>query len=497
MERSFKTGVSMSARSALNQNVLARIFRAVAAAITMGALAVACLALGAAPASAADTQATTLTVTPHLPWWEGGVLDGDVMLTSADGARVYDKAWVYVDGVVRGWRGTSDGVELEWKSVAPGPHEVRVEFRGTDVYAPTEWVGTVEAQAPNVTTVVKAVLADTVPQETVIVPIHVTAPNGSLVQGGVLADVFASQGPTLPESRCAGTVQWAAINDGEGSVALELGYCPPGTAKLVVTFASGREFKPADFSKTITIGLPLAAPVPTIVGAPKVGATLTAQPGNWTAGAALTYQWSANGTTITGATGRAFTPRAAQVGKKITVTVTGSKPTYRDASKTSAATAAVASANVQLGYQGHVQNIGWQPWVTGGQIAGTTGRSLRVEALRFRLNSPAYAGGITASAHVQNVGWMAPVATGGVVGTQGRGLRVEAFTMQLTGEMAKHYDLYYRTHAQNFGWLGWAKNGARSGTAGYAYRLEAVDVRLVVKGDPAPSGTGLKAFYQR
>ncbi|WP_425955225.1 hypothetical protein [Xylanimonas sp. McL0601] len=69
--------------------------------------------------------------------------------------------------------------------------------------------------------------------------------------------------------------------------------------------------------------------------------------------------------------------------------------------------------------------------------------------------------------------------------------------MHPTGEMAKHYDIYYRTHAQNFGWLGWAKNGAQSGTAGYGYRLEAVDVRLVAKGDPAPSGTGLRAFYQR
>lgn len=164
---------------------------------------------------------------------------------------------------------------------------------------------------------------------------------------------------------------------------------------------------------------------------------------------------------------------------------------------TSGAVTISVNANNQLGYQGHVQNIGWQSWVSGGQIAGTTGRGLRVEALRFRLNSPAYSGGLTARAHVQNIGWMAPVATGGVVGTQGRSLRVEAFTMQLTGEMAKHYDVYYRTHAQNFGWLGWAKNGAQSGTAGYAYRLEAVDVRLVPKGSPAPSGPGLNAFYQR
>lgn len=241
----------------------------------------------------------------------------------------------------------------------------------------------------------------------------------------------------------------------------------------------------------------LAASTPSVSGKVVAGGTLTAVVGSWTAGTALAYQWRADGVAVAGATGASFVPRSAQVGKKITVTVTGSKAGFASVARTSAATGAVADANVQLGYQGHVQSIGWQPWVTGGQVAGTTGRSLRVEALRFRFNGAAYGGGITATAHVQSIGWMAPVALGGVVGTTGRSLRVEAFTMQLTGEMAQHYDIYYRTHAQHLGWLGWAKDGARSGTAGYAYRLEAVDVRLVPKGDPAPAATTtLASFYQ-
>lgn len=247
---------------------------------------------------------------------------------------------------------------------------------------------------------------------------------------------------------------------------------------------------------------PVPRDTPSVAGTARVGGTLTAKPGTWASGVTFGYQWSANGVAITGATAATFTPTAAQLGKVIRVKVTGRKSGYDSVGVTSAPTlnvidALVRDANPQLGYQGHVQNIGWQPWVTGGKTAGTTGRSLRVEALRFRLNKPAYSGGITASAHVQNIGWMAPVATGGMVGTSGRSLRVEAFTIKLTGEMAKHYDIYYRTHAQNFGWLGWAKNGGQSGTAGYSYRLEAVDVRLVAKGDPGPAGTGLRAFYQR
>ena len=67
-------------------------------------------------------------------------------------------------------------------------------------------------------------------------------------------------------------------------------------------------------------------------------------------------------------------------------------------------------------------------------------------------------------------------------GTSGRSLRLEAMQISLSGDMAKHYDIYYRVHAQNFGWLGWAKNGESAGTAGYAYRLEGMQIVLVEKG---------------
>ncbi|XAS71270.1 carboxypeptidase regulatory-like domain-containing protein [Micrococcaceae bacterium Sec5.1] len=84
------------------------------------------------------------------------------------------------------------------------------------------------------------------------------------------------------------------------------------------------------------------APVPTITGTPKVGSTLTAVPGVWgPAPVTLTYQWKANGLVITGATAATYVPIAGDVGKTITVTVTGSKIGYTTASKTSAATAAV------------------------------------------------------------------------------------------------------------------------------------------------------------
>ncbi|MBM7479208.1 uncharacterized protein YjdB [Oerskovia jenensis] len=153
--------------------------------------------------------------------------------------------------------------------------------------------------------------------------------------------------------------------------------------------------------------------------------------------------------------------------------------------------------NAQLRLQAHVENIGWQGEVSGGQQAGTTAQRLRVEALKFRLEGPVVPGGVRASAHVQDIGWQPFATEGEVVGTTGRALQVEAFKIELTGQMAQRYDIYYRTHAQDLGWLGWAKNGAPSGSAGYFYRLEAVEVRLVPKGLPGPDTPGVPAFKQR
>lgn len=81
----------------------------------------------------------------------------------------------------------------------------------------------------------------------------------------------------------------------------------------------------------------LTTHTPTISGAVKVGATVTAVPGAWTAGTTFTYQWNRAGTAIAGATKSTYTPVAADRGKKLTVSVTGSKTGYTSASKTSAA----------------------------------------------------------------------------------------------------------------------------------------------------------------
>ena len=40
---------------------------------------------------------------------------------------------------------------------------------------------------------------------------------------------------------------------------------------------------------------------------------------------------------------------------------------------------------IHVNARAHVQDIGWMPWVADGQTCGTTGRSLRMEAVQLRL----------------------------------------------------------------------------------------------------------------
>ncbi|WP_373483798.1 DUF3298 domain-containing protein [Acetobacterium sp.] len=140
-------------------------------------------------------------------------------------------------------------------------------------------------------------------------------------------------------------------------------------------------------------------------------------------------------------------------------------------------------------YRTHVQNIGWQEWKSNGQTSGTSGQSLRLEAIEITVNDQGYDLGVEYQTHVQNVGWQELKYDGETSGTSGQSLRLEAIRINLTGSDADLFDIYYRVHAQNLGWLGWAKNGASAGSAGLSYRLEAIEIVIVNKGGAAPGST--------
>ena len=156
--------------------------------------------------------------------------------------------------------------------------------------------------------------------------------------------------------------------------------------RITVTVTASRDGYATSARTSVAGAVVLAAPVvtpgkfstiptPTISGAAQVGATLTAAPGAWApAPSAFAYRWWANGVAVSGETSAAYTVRAADLRKRITVTVTGSLAGYTTAAKTSVATAAVVAAPVAKPFAvAPVPMIGGSPAVVGGALTATPG----------------------------------------------------------------------------------------------------------------------------
>ncbi|MFJ2234357.1 Tat pathway signal protein [Streptomyces sp. NPDC087859] len=117
---------------------------------------------------------------------------------------------------------------------------------------------------------------------------------------------------------------------------LDLTGAATGTWNVSV-IARGGEFPRGTFSVAPRPELRNTA-TPKVTGTAKVGAKVTASPGSWSAvPSSYTYQWKADGTPVSGATGKSFTPPASVVGKKLTVTVTAVKEGWQSGTATSAA----------------------------------------------------------------------------------------------------------------------------------------------------------------
>jgi hypothetical protein len=123
-------------------------------------------------------------------------------------------------------------------------------------------------------------------------------------------------------------------------------YALPGTlvgkrVTVTVTASDGSDAATSLPTAPVTAGT-LGALPPTISGTAKLGSTLTANPGTWTPSpVTLTYRWKADGVDIAGATGKTLKVSTTNIGKRITVTVTGSKVGFTSAQRTSAQTAVV------------------------------------------------------------------------------------------------------------------------------------------------------------
>ena len=152
-----------------------------------------------------------------------------------------------------------------------------------------------------------------------------------------------------------------------------------------------------------------------------------------------------------------------------------------------------------ISYQAHCENIGWQNPVTEG-VAGTTGKSLRLEALRIHLNHACNAS-LSFDVHLENDGWKFNLCENDLLGTTGKCKRMEAIVIRSKGLIEQGYRIQYKVHIQNFEWLRncvlkgkeqimseegqqllpptWVNEGEMAGTTGRALRMEAIQIRLI------------------
>lgn len=133
-----------------------------------------------------------------------------------------------------------------------------------------------------------------------------------------------------------------------------------------------------------------------------------------------------------------------------------------------------------INYTSHVSNIGWQDYVTDGEMSGTTGRGLRIEAVKIKLDTK-LSGSIKYQTYIARRGWSTENKDDELSGTTGLARNIEGIKISLDGDISKYYDVYYRTHNSCVGWLSWAKNGEISGSLYSDTRVEAIEVKLVRK----------------
>lgn len=87
---------------------------------------------------------------------------------------------------------------------------------------------------------------------------------------------------------------------------------------------------------------------PKIVGTPKVGVHLTVGGGKWQPAGKPSYQWLQDGKPIPGQTGQHFMPIRTQIGHRLSVRVTASRPNYQSTSVVTAQTAPVVPGDLTM-----------------------------------------------------------------------------------------------------------------------------------------------------
>jgi hypothetical protein len=213
-----------------------------------------------------------------------------------------------------------------WSELVPGTYHYLFEYEGGFGALPSSREQTVTVQ-PGLFTTVAPTLSGT---------------------AKVGATLTAERGTWTPEPTSAQYVWKAdgAVIAGATGTALTVPASAAGK-KITVTVTGDREYytsasKTSAPTATIAPGT-FTAPQPTVKGVVRVGRTLLVSHGVWSPWpSSYTYVWKANGVTISTRTPNTFVVPASAKGKKLTVTVVGTRAGYTTKSVASKATTAVA-----------------------------------------------------------------------------------------------------------------------------------------------------------
>lgn len=147
-----------------------------------------------------------------------------------------------------------------------------------------------------------------------------------------------------------------------------------------------------------------------------------------------------------------------------------------------------------IAYRAHCQTYGWLPAVKNGQVAGTTGQSKRLEAIKI---APPEGLELEVDVHLQETGWKTykgikrivdvngHVKSSGtassendpIMGTVGKSKRLEAIRIRCT-ENTTGKKIKYQAHVQKIGWQKAVGENGIAGTTGKSLRMEAIKIWL-------------------
>jgi len=184
-------------------------------------------------------------------------------------------------------------------------------------------------------TVAKGTLVATDPGISGTVKVDQTVTRIAPTVDGEVEDVSISYQWRIADSSVSTATSYKLPASARGkSLVLRAVISAPGYDELTVNSAP----------KTVAAGTFTSTPVPKISGTKAVGKTLTATPAAWTPAASFTYQWYRGSSKIAGATGKTYLLKPADLGKSISVELTGTKTGYTTKSVKSAAGTVAAGA---------------------------------------------------------------------------------------------------------------------------------------------------------